>query len=55
MAGRQGGTDDGVGMHDMSSSGGLGTMRQRAEELGGSFAIEPVRAGGTTPTWRVPV
>ena len=38
--------DDGVGVADGSSSGhGLATMRERAEELGGRFAIVPVDPG----------
>ena len=34
---------------------GLGNMRRRAETLGGRCTIEPLPAGGTVVTWRVPV
>jgi DNA-binding NarL/FixJ family response regulator len=40
--------DDGVGMPKGRRAGvGLSSMRERAEELGGTLAIEPVPEGGT--------
>jgi signal transduction histidine kinase len=48
-------TDDGVGIGDLTPTGGLDNMRQRAEELGGSFTIGPARPRGTSLTWSVPV
>ncbi|MEM8857858.1 MAG: sensor histidine kinase [Chloroflexota bacterium] len=43
--------DDGVGLPQKRKVGvGLVSMRERAEELGGRFKIEPNRAGGTIVT-----
>jgi signal transduction histidine kinase len=40
--------DDGVGLPEVVTPGvGLTSMRERAEELGGTFKIEPQRVGGT--------
>jgi signal transduction histidine kinase len=40
--------DDGIGFPEDARSGvGLLSMRERAEELGGAFAIEPRSGGGT--------
>jgi PAS domain S-box-containing protein len=49
-------TDDGVGLGDAPSPGnGLGNMRARAEELGGTCAVVPGPGGaGTLVDWRVP-
>ena len=45
--------DDGVGgVHD--ERGGLANLRQRAERLGGQFAVTSTPAGGTTVRWSVP-
>ncbi|MEM9778216.1 MAG: sensor histidine kinase, partial [Chloroflexota bacterium] len=44
-------TDDGIGLPNKRKVGvGLVSMRERAEELGGRFKIEPNRAGGTIVT-----
>ena len=49
-------TDDGVGYVDAGRRSGLRNMAERAESLGGSFAIGQVREdGGTVAVWRVPV
>jgi two-component system NarL family sensor kinase len=41
-------TDDGVGLPDSRQVGvGLHSMRERAEELGGTFVIETAPGGGT--------
>jgi signal transduction histidine kinase len=48
--------DDGVGMAEDSTPGvGLASMRQRADELGGSLQVEPTGGGGTTVIARLPV
>jgi len=40
--------DDGVGIPSGRSAGvGLSSMRERAEELGGSCRVEPAPEGGT--------
>jgi signal transduction histidine kinase len=51
-------TDNGTGIGDPSRVSGLGNMRTRAEQLGGSFAIEsPVEPGpgGTRLVWTIPL
>lgn len=49
-------TDDGIGFADRGSPGiGLTSMRQRADELGGSLRVEPAESGGTRVTARLPV
>lgn len=49
-------TDDGIGIADQASPGvGLASMRQRADELGGSFRVEPAEGGGTRVVARLPV
>jgi signal transduction histidine kinase len=49
-------TDDGVGIASEARSGvGLVSMRERASELGGACAIEPVIPHGTRVTARVPI
>ncbi len=41
-------TDDGVGMPEDRRTGvGMTSMRERAEELGGTLTIEPIPEGGT--------
>ncbi|MBA2691388.1 MAG: histidine kinase [Rubrobacter sp.] len=48
-------TDDGVGIPPGYTSGvGLVSMRERASELGGSCAVEPVPEGGTRVFVRIP-
>jgi PAS domain S-box-containing protein len=48
-------TDDGVGIGPVAKTGG-GTvnLRQRAEGLGGTIAVEPAEPHGTTVRWSVP-
>lgn len=47
--------DDGKGLPMVRRAGvGLNSMRERAEELGGTFTITPVPAGGTLLTARLP-
>jgi signal transduction histidine kinase len=49
-------TDDGIGIADLGSSGiGLASMRQRADELGGSLRVESARGRGTSVIARLPV
>jgi signal transduction histidine kinase len=49
-------TDDGVGMPEDRVAGvGLSSMRERAEELGGTLAVEPRPEGGTRVRARLPL
>jgi two-component system, NarL family, sensor kinase len=49
-------SDDGVGMTEGRRTGvGLSSMRERAEELGGTLAIEPEPEGGTRVLARLPL
>jgi signal transduction histidine kinase len=49
-------TDDGVGMPEDRRAGvGLSSMRERAEELGGTLVVEPGPEGGTRVLARLPV
>jgi signal transduction histidine kinase len=49
-------TDDGRGIGAGRKTGvGLHSMRERAEELGGTCAVEPVPTGGTRVSVRLPV
>jgi signal transduction histidine kinase len=49
-------TDDGIGLPPGHSAGvGLISMRERAEELGGNCAIEPIQEGGTRVIVRLPL
>ena len=49
-------TDDGVGYVDTGRRSGLRNMAERAEALGGTFAVRRARGnGGTVAVWRVPV
>jgi two-component system NarL family sensor kinase len=49
-------TDDGVGMPEDRRAGvGLSSMRERAEELGGTLVVEPLPEGGTRVLARLPV
>jgi signal transduction histidine kinase len=48
--------DDGRGLPDpVSPGGGLISMRERAEELGGSFEVKPNRDGGTVVHAHLPI
>jgi signal transduction histidine kinase len=49
-------TDDGVGMPEDRRAGvGLSSMRERAAELGGTCAVEPMPGGGTRVLARLPL
>src|SRR5215217_8061907 len=49
-------TDDGVGIPGNRAAGvGLSSMRERAEELGGTLAVEPGLQGGTRVLARLPL
>jgi signal transduction histidine kinase len=49
-------TDDGVGLpEDLRTGVGLSSMRERAAELGGTCAVEPVPGGGTRVLARLPL
>jgi signal transduction histidine kinase len=45
--------DNGVGTGESVARGGLVSLRERAERLGGEFAVQPGDAGGTVLRWRV--
>lgn len=48
--------DDGIGMPINPRAGvGLGSMRERAAELGGTCTVEPLRTGGTRVLARLPL
>jgi signal transduction histidine kinase len=48
--------DDGIGIDSGSRRGvGLGSMRDRANELGGSLIVAPVAGGGTRVSARLPI
>jgi signal transduction histidine kinase len=46
-------TDDGIGMAAATRLSGIANLRARAENRGGSLAIEPAPGGGTILTWKV--
>jgi signal transduction histidine kinase len=52
-------SDDGTGIPSTAAHSGLRNLAQRADELGGSLAIEPVDPSadqvGTRLVWRVPM
>jgi signal transduction histidine kinase len=49
-------TDDGCGVPaGVRSRGGLGTMRERAEEVGGTLVVEAGEPAGTVVTARLPL
>ena len=47
-------TDDGRGLPDDVHESGVGNMRNRAENLGGSLSLESGPGAGTRVCWRVP-
>ena len=47
-------TDDGVGIPAGGRRSGLENLRERAEQLGGTFAADPGPGGGTVAVWSVP-
>jgi signal transduction histidine kinase len=48
-------TDDGVGMPKDVQQSGLRNIRERAEQLGGSFTVSAPDGAGTTVSWVVPL
>ncbi|MGH6657951.1 MAG: hypothetical protein ACRDVE_22405, partial [Actinocrinis sp.] len=46
--------DDGVGIPRDGRRSGLANMRERAEQLGGAFSVQPGQGGGTVLTWTAP-
>jgi signal transduction histidine kinase len=50
-------SDDGVGVpgEPRAAGSGLRNLTERAEALGGTFAVGPGEDGGTVATWRVPL
>jgi signal transduction histidine kinase len=48
-------SDDGRGIGAPTRSSGLSNLRRRAEERGGTFAVEPRLPSGTRLTWTVPL
>ena len=47
--------DDGIGGAEVRSGGGLECISDRAAALGGRFALESPRGGGTTVRIEIPV
>ncbi|MEW9531753.1 GAF domain-containing sensor histidine kinase [Microbispora sp. NPDC049125] len=47
--------DDGIGIPADGRRSGLQNLRERAAQLGGTFAAEPADGGGTRLCWSVPV
>jgi signal transduction histidine kinase len=48
-------TDDGVGADPTAANGGLLTMRERAEKLGGDCTVRRAEPAGTVVEWSVPL
>lgn len=50
-------TDNGVGIPDAATltESGLGNLRRRAAEVGGTFSIAPAKGGGTVLRWSAPL
>jgi two-component system, NarL family, sensor histidine kinase DevS len=47
--------DDGCGVPDDITDSGLTNLRRRAEQVGGSFAVESPPGGGTLLRWSAPL
>ncbi|HXR69717.1 sensor histidine kinase, partial [Actinocrinis sp.] len=47
-------SDDGVGIAPGGRRSGLTNLRERAQQLGGTFSADPAAAGGTVLAWKVP-
>jgi signal transduction histidine kinase len=47
--------DDGIGGAEIGAGGGLECLSDRAAALGGSFALESPKGGGTTVRIELPV
>lgn len=50
-------TDNGVGIPDVATLtwSGIGNLRRRAEQVGGTFSIGPAQGGGTVLRWSAPL
>ncbi|MFE4519864.1 GAF domain-containing protein [Kitasatospora sp. NPDC056783] len=48
-------TDDGVGVPEGGRRSGLRNLAERADRVGGSFAVEPAEGGGTRLAWEAPI
>jgi len=46
--------DDGVGLGEGGRRSGLANLRERAQQLGGTFTIGAGPGGGTVAVWSVP-
>jgi signal transduction histidine kinase len=47
--------DNGSGIGGTTRRSGLSNLARRADKLGGSLSVEPVKDGGTELVWRVPL
>ncbi|MEK8110525.1 hypothetical protein NKG94_51760 [Micromonospora sp. M12] len=47
--------DDGVGIRAAAGGNGLGNLRSRAEERGGTFVVTDVHPHGAMLVWDVPL
>ncbi|PRC44179.1 histidine kinase, partial [Mycobacterium sp. ITM-2017-0098] len=47
--------DDGCGIDGDATVSGLGNLRQRAVDVGGTFTVEPGASGGTRLRWSAPL
>jgi signal transduction histidine kinase len=47
--------DDGLGLPETTRGSGLDNLADRANELGGTFHVDPAEGGGTDLEWRVPL
>jgi signal transduction histidine kinase len=47
--------DNGSGIGGTTRRSGLSNLARRADKLGGSLSVEPVKQGGTELVWRVPL
>ncbi|MFJ8623071.1 GAF domain-containing protein [Kitasatospora sp. NPDC093550] len=48
-------TDDGVGVPGGGRRSGLRNLAERAERVGGTFAVDPAEGGGTRLAWEAPI
>jgi signal transduction histidine kinase len=47
--------DNGCGIRDEITASGLANLRQRAEDVGGTFSVEKAEGGGTRLRWCAPL
>ena len=47
--------DNGCGIGDEITASGLANLRQRAEDVGGSFSVQKAEGGGTRLRWCAPL